>query len=122
MKVLQQMLAAALILATPLTVMAEDDPQWLSGVYVNEDKDALAESLTFCPAGKALYDWVKAAYIVEGKDDKRVVTVYSNGAFTLNVADQGNTLIPANDFTKQWLSKSQLKRDPGQQYECKSGS
>ncbi|WP_206781048.1 hypothetical protein, partial [Aeromonas dhakensis] len=37
-------------------LVKSEEPQWLEGVYVNEDHDALAKSLTFCKAGLALYD------------------------------------------------------------------
>lgn len=106
------------VLSMPLAAMGED-PQWLEGVFVNQDKDPKAESLTFCPAGQALYDFVKAAYVVEGKDDSRIITLYSNGAFTIKVSDNGNELLPGDEFTKTWLTKSSLKRDSNQKYECK---
>lgn len=111
-------LVVPFVLSMPLTAMGEE-PQWLEGVFVNQDKDSSTESLTFCPAGQALYDFVKAAYVVEGKDDNRVITLYSNGAFTIKVADNGNELLPGDEFTKTWLTKSSLKRDPNKNYKCK---
>lgn len=121
MKTYSKIFAALLALGMPFMAAAEEEPQWLSGVYVNQDQGALADELTFCPAGKALFSSILAAYVVEGKDDGRVVTLYSNGAFTLKVADNGNQLLPADDFTRQWLTKSSLKRDTRKQDECKSG-
>ncbi|MFP1757667.1 hypothetical protein [Lonsdalea quercina] len=110
--------AISLAASLPLTAAGEE-PQWLEGIFVNQDKNALAKSLTFCPAGQALYDFVRAAYVVEGKDDGRVITLYSNGAFRIKVSDNGNELLPDDDFTEKWLTSSSLKRDPSQHYECK---
>lgn len=106
-------------------LVKSEEPQWLEGVYVNEDHDALAKSLTFCKAGMALYDFINAGYVVEGEGegegDDRVITLYSNGAFKLKVAENGKVLMPDDDFTKQWLTKSRLKLDATQPYECKPG-
>ncbi|MEQ9971535.1 hypothetical protein ABRP72_20455 [Pectobacterium carotovorum] len=111
-------LVVPFVLSMSLTAMGEE-PQWLDGVFVNQDKSSLNKSLTFCPAGRALYDFVNAAYVVEGKDDSRIITLYSNGAFNIKVSDNGNELLPNDEFTKEWLTKSSLKRDPNQNYECK---
>ncbi|PWC11808.1 hypothetical protein B4923_13380 [Brenneria roseae subsp. americana] len=118
MKKYIKILFATLALGMPLMAVS-DEPQWLEGVFVNQDKNALAKTLTFCPAGQALFDFIRAAYIIEGRDDDRIITLYSNGAFRLKVSDKGNELLPENDFTKEWLTKSSLKHDPNQQYECK---
>ncbi|HEA3202760.1 TPA: hypothetical protein RVS02_004349 [Aeromonas veronii] len=67
----------------------------------------------------ALYDFINAGYVVEGEGDDRVITLYSNGAFKLKVAENGKILMPDDDFTKQWLTKSRLKLDATQSYECK---
>ncbi|MEH0874960.1 hypothetical protein QM999_09640 [Pectobacterium cacticida] len=98
-------LAIPFVLSMPLTVMG-DEPQWLEGGFVNQDKSSLNKSLTFCPAGQALYDFIKAAYVVEGKDDNRVITLYSNGAFTIKVSYNGNALLPGDELTKTWLTKN----------------
>ncbi len=97
-----------------------EQPQWLEGVYVNADNDALAKSLTFCQNGQALFDFISAGYTVEGNDDKRIITLYSNGAFKLKVSEQGKLLTPADDFTREWLTKTHLQHNPDQSYECKT--
>lgn len=88
-------------------LVKSEEPQWLEGVYVNEDHDALVKSLTFCKAGMALYDFINSGYVVEGEGegDGRVITHYSNGAFKLKVVENGKVLMPDDDFTKQWLTK-----------------
>lgn len=86
-------------------LVKSEEPQWLEGLYVNEDHDALVKSLTFCKAGMALYDFINSGYVVEGEGDGRVITLYSNGAFKLKVVENGKVLMPDDDFTKQWLTK-----------------
>ncbi|HDN9022264.1 TPA: hypothetical protein P2I16_004359 [Aeromonas salmonicida] len=115
-------LNALVISLTLFSVLVKsEEPQWLEGVYVNEDHDARAKSLTFCKAGMALYDFINAGYVVEGEGNDRVITLYSNGAFKLKVAENGKVLMPDDDFTKQWLTNSRLKLDATQPYECKLG-
>lgn len=106
------------VLSMPQIAIGEE-PQWLEGVFVNQDKTSLVKDVIFCPAGKVILDFIKAAYIVEGKDDNRVITLYSNGAFNMKVSDNGNELLPKDEFTKKWVTSSGLKRDPSQEYECK---
>ncbi|KAA8998564.1 hypothetical protein FJU30_16315 [Affinibrenneria salicis] len=110
-------LAIALSLGLSSQLMASE-PQWLEGTFVNQDKTSLAKELAFCPAGKASFSGIRAAYVIEGKDNERIITLYSNGAFKLKVAQNGDELLPADDFTKQWLTETSLKRDPNQQYQC----
>ncbi|OSN08635.1 hypothetical protein [Lonsdalea iberica] len=56
--------AISLAVSLPLTAAGEA-PQWLEGIFVNQDKNTLVKSQRFCPAGQALYDFMRAAYVIE---------------------------------------------------------
>ncbi|PTW58779.1 hypothetical protein C8N35_10983 [Breoghania corrubedonensis] len=106
--------AAASLLAAG-TASAAD---WLQGTYVNGDKDSLMDEAIFCDGGKAYAGMGHRTYTLEERDGKTFVVLSSNGKFTFIVAGDGHKLLPADDFTKEWFTKTGLTKDPARTDTC----
>lgn len=109
----------ALVFAIPFLaagpVAAEE---WLQGTYINQDEDSLMDEATFCEDGKVYAGMAPRTYKMETRDGKPVVVLSSNGTFTFTVSDDEQMLTPADDFTKEWFTKTGLKKDPARDDTC----
>ncbi|WP_321502402.1 hypothetical protein [Breoghania sp.] len=91
---------------------------WLQGTYVNTDKESLMDEAIFCDGGKAYAGMAQRTYSTEMRDGKQVVVLNSNGKFTFIVAEDGEKLLPADVFTKEWFTKTGLKKDANRKDTC----
>lgn len=84
---------------------------WLQGVYINNDKNSGMDEVIFCDAGKAYAGMAHRQYTIETKDGQQIVELSSNGKFHFIVTDNGEKLLPADSFTKDWFTSSSLTKD-----------
>ena len=93
--------------------------EWLQGTYINDDADGMMSEAIFCDAGKAYVGGMaRRTYTVEMRDGKKFVVLNSNGKFTFSVSDDSEKLLPADDFTKEWFTKTSLTKDPKRKDTC----
>ncbi|MDJ0931182.1 hypothetical protein [Breoghania sp.] len=112
--------ASYLSIVTISSVMAGSAmvADWLEGTYVNQDADSLMKEAVFCDGGKAYAGMGHRIYTVEAREGTKYVVLQSDGKFTFSVSDDGQTLSPADDFTKEWFTKTGLKKDPKRTDTC----
>lgn len=110
-------LSAVLIAAGVLSASPAFAADWLQGVYVNQDADGLMKEVVFCDGGKAYAGMGHRQYTVDKEDGKTVVTLQSNGTFHFTESKDG-ALLPADDFTKEWFTKTSLVKDPSRKDTC----
>ncbi len=98
-------LTLSLILMS-LTALTQTAHAQLSGVYANNDGASLLDSITLCNDGKAYAAMGRRSYTVEKKDGKEYLVLESNGTYRFTIDNDGKTLTPADQFTKEWGSAS----------------
>lgn len=111
----------SLLLATislGLVVQSAFAAEWLTGVYINQDENAMMDEVVFCTDGKAYAGMSPRDYQISTKDDGDYVVLNSNGTFTFKVSEDRATLTPADEFTSSWFTKSSLKLNPSKKDSC----
>ncbi|MDC0610215.1 hypothetical protein OAP63_05735 [Vibrio sp.] len=96
----------------------ETQPAWLNSVYINQDTNAMMKEVVFCEDGKVAIDGTRRDYTVENKDGHKQITVNANGAFHFSVSADETQLLPTDDFTKEWFTKSALQQDKSNTTTC----
>lgn len=92
--------------------------EWLTGVYVNQDKNSSMDEVVFCDAGKAYAGMGHREYQISKQDGHDIVVLQSNGKFSFNVSADRKELLPADDFTKEWFTKTKLTLDAERNDTC----
>ncbi|RXJ68252.1 hypothetical protein CRV08_08350 [Halarcobacter ebronensis] len=91
---------------------------WLTGVYINQDKKSFMDEVIFCENGKAYAGMAPRKYEIVDKGDEKLIVLNSNGKFTFKISENKDELFPADKFTKDWFTTATLKLDPKRKDKC----
>ncbi|CAH0525637.1 hypothetical protein [Vibrio hippocampi] len=92
--------------------------EWLEGVYINLEKDALIKDVVFCEDGKAYVGGMaRGKYSISVEGDINL-SVSSNGNFKLKVSSDRTELLPEDSFTKSWFTDTGFKLDSERSDTC----
>lgn len=92
--------------------------EWITGTYINQDKNGVFKEIVFCEDGKAFPGAGHRTYKVIQKNNEKYIVLNSSGIFTFKLSKDKKQLIAADNFTKSWATKSSLVLDSSRKDTC----